>query len=297
MRRLKKTDMKENPPIADQRGGNRLEVEAAPESLAPHVSSFVHRDGRDVGGGVRILPELRTSIQIMTGDAYWIRGRAEGSDWGKAPRIGLWVPSVDWRLGYVSNHVRAFAVGLSPDVFRLLAGKPARATLGAILDLECAAPGLAAAIDPVADDSFTSWRARAERASIPLFVGWPRSPKPLDASLVILATAPYRAIERAAEVVGYSPRHFRRLFGGRFGASPKTWRRVLRVDRMLRQIHPAPWEEDDIVAEPIAFANQSHAIREFRALTGVTPAQYRRMQALGDLTLRSLGVEGVDPSE
>jgi hypothetical protein len=56
------------------------------------------------------------------------------------------------------------------DVFRLLAGKPARATLGAILDLDCAAPGLAAAIDPVADDSFTSWRARAERGmrGIPL---------------------------------------------------------------------------------------------------------------------------------
>lgn len=86
---MKKTDIKENLPIADQRGGNCLEVEAAPESLAPHVSSFVHRDERDVGGGVRILPELRTSIQIMAGDAYWIRGRAEGSDWGKAPRIGL----------------------------------------------------------------------------------------------------------------------------------------------------------------------------------------------------------------
>ena len=67
----------------------------------------------------------------------------------------------------------------------------------------------------------------------------------------------------------------------------------LRVDRMIRSLHDAPWEADAWADAPIAFADQPHAIREFRALTGLTPRAYVRAKRSGDATLRS--VSG-DPS-
>ena len=65
------------------------------------------------------------------------------------------------------------------------------------------------------------------------------------------------------------------------------------VDRMIRRLHDAPWEADAWAEAPIPFADQPHAIREFRALTGLTPRAYVRAKRSGDATLRS--VSG-DPS-
>ena len=93
-----------------------------------------------------------------------------------------------------------------------------------------------------------------------------------------------------------SQRHFRRELLRFHGVSPKRWQRAVRVDRTLRQLHAAPWEED-AYAEPAAFSDQPHAIREFRRFIGATPREYFRSKRTGDLTLRSLPVEGVDPPE
>jgi AraC-like DNA-binding protein len=104
-------------------------------------------------------------------------------------------------------------------------------------------------------------------------------------------------VAAAAEAAGLSERQFRRLFRARYGVAPKRYQRAVRVDRMLRQIHPRPWEADAHAERPIAFADQPHAIREFRALTGLTPGQYVRAKAQGDATLRSVYAPDVQPPD
>jgi AraC-like DNA-binding protein len=75
----------------------------------------------------------------------------------------------------------------------------------------------------------------------------------------------------AAEI-GWSRRHFATRFRGEIGLSPKVAARVLRLDRarslLVRRV-PA-----GLVAARCGYTDQSHLVREFRALAGCTPAAY-----------------------
>lgn len=101
-----------------------------------------------------------------------------------------------------------------------------------------------------------------------------------------LATRAVRLLERAdgrvgvravATALGANERQLERAFNRSVGLSPKVFGRVLRFRRAVRQIQrgidgrvPA-WTA---VAFGAGYADQSHLIREFKSLAGVTPTQY-----------------------
>jgi AraC-like DNA-binding protein len=75
----------------------------------------------------------------------------------------------------------------------------------------------------------------------------------------------------AAEI-GWSRRHFAARFRAEFGLSPKVAARVLRLNRaqsLLARGMPA-----GSVAARCGYTDQSHLVREFRALAGCTPNTY-----------------------
>jgi AraC-like DNA-binding protein len=129
-----------------------------------------------------------------------------------------------------------------------------------------------------------------------VFNAGPAIDDPLVASLGILATQEGGAVARAAAAAQLSERQYRRLFIRLYGVSPKRYQRAIRVDRMIRQLHDFPWEIDAYNA-PIPFSDQPHAIREFRAMTGITPRAYLRAKESRDTTLRSVPVDGVAPPD
>lgn len=270
-----------------------LAVHPPPTGLAPFVSGFVHRDEQVDGRAVRLLPDVRTSVQIMLADPYWIRERSEGEAWQRLPRVALWGPRHDWGYGFAAGRVTCFAFGLTPAGFRAITRGPARDWLNRAGDLKAVAPALAEAIDPRDAEPFTAWMARIVPVLEALFAG--TAPAPFDWSAVtgILAEEAGGAVHKAADAAGLSERQFRRVFEELSGVAPKRYQRALRVDRMIRQLHPAPWEADAAPDIPIPFADQPHAIREFRALTGLTPADYVRLKTGADRTLRSVPVDGV----
>lgn len=283
--------------LADTRLKNsaiaELAVHAPPPALAPFVSGFVHRDERVDGRAVRLLPDVRTSVQIMLADPYWIRERGEGEAWQRLPRIALWGPRHDWGYGYAAARVTCFAFGLTPAGFRAVTRRPARHWLNRVDGLDASAPALAVAIDPLDAEPFTEWMARVIPVLEAVFAD--AAPTPFDWSGVtgILAEEAGGAVRKAADAAGLSERQFRRVFEELSGVAPKRYQRALRVDRMIRQLHPAPWEADAAPDIPIPFADQPHAIREFRALTGLTPADYVRLKTGADRTLRSVAVDGL----
>ncbi len=283
--RLKKSAMTAQP--------GQLDIQPPPTGLAPFVSGFVHRDERVDGRAVRLLPDVRTSVQIMLADPYWIRERGDGEAWQRLPRIALWGPRHDWGYGYAAAHVTCFAFGLTPAGFRAVTGGPARRWLNRVEGLDALAPALAAAIDPREGEPFMEWMARIIPALEVVFAG--AAPVSLDWPGVtrILAEEAGGAVRKAADAAGLSERQFRRVFEALSGVAPKRYQRALRVDRIIRQLHPAPWEADTAPDIPIPFADQPHAIREFRALTGLTPADYVRLKTGADRTLRSVGVDGL----
>jgi AraC-like DNA-binding protein len=75
--------------------------------------------------------------------------------------------------------------------------------------------------------------------------------------------------------LGVSERRLERTFRFGTGLSPKEFSRITRIHAVLARIprldSDATWVK---IASELGFADQAHLIREFRALTGVTPARY-----------------------
>ena len=76
-------------------------------------------------------------------------------------------------------------------------------------------------------------------------------------------------------------RRFIELFVSEVGLTPKRYLRVVRFQRVLRQIHGAPRIDWSGVAYACGYSDQSHFIREFKEFSGLTPSQYRERATAG----------------
>jgi AraC-like DNA-binding protein len=80
------------------------------------------------------------------------------------------------------------------------------------------------------------------------------------------------SIGALAADIGWSRRHFTTRFRAEIGLAPKVAARVLRLERaraLLARGTPA-----GLVAARCGYTDQSHLVREFRALAGCTPNSY-----------------------
>ena len=79
-------------------------------------------------------------------------------------------------------------------------------------------------------------------------------------------------VETVAERLGFSPRHLRRLIRAETGLTPKTLHRVARLHDFLRRAEAGRLPVG-LAAAAAGYADQPHASREVRALTGLSPRQ------------------------
>ncbi|GID27197.1 helix-turn-helix transcriptional regulator [Paractinoplanes brasiliensis] len=79
-------------------------------------------------------------------------------------------------------------------------------------------------------------------------------------------------VGRVAEEVGWSNRHLTTRFRAETGLNPKEAARVARFDRARRSL--SPHRRIAEVAAAHGYADQSHLVREFRALAGCTPSEW-----------------------
>ncbi|GIF17572.1 AraC-like DNA-binding protein [Actinoplanes tereljensis] len=164
-------------------------------------------------------------------------------------------------------------VALRPLGCRALFGLPAAELAG--IDVDAAAVVGASAVAEIRDRlcSASSWPdrfavvddvLRRQLRSIRV------APEMLHASRRLLRNeAPVAVV--AAEV-GWSPRYLTDRFRAEIGLRPKEAARVARFDRARRAIGPGTRLAD--VAAAHGFADQSHLVREFRALAGCTPTRW-----------------------
>ena len=79
-----------------------------------------------------------------------------------------------------------------------------------------------------------------------------------------------------AEDAGISRRHLAKLFRAEIGATPKTMARILRFEHardMAKSVPRLAWAD---LAYAAGYADQAHLIREFRDLSGLSPADLLR---------------------
>ena len=112
-----------------------------------------------------------------------------------------------------------------------------------------------------------------------------RDARPADAlvrAAALALTRPEARVRDVASALGVSERQLRRRFDAAVGYGPKTLARVLRFRRAVRAIGAAgagaSWTS---VAYDAGYVDQSHLIREFRTLAGVTPARYAAERGVG----------------
>ena len=85
-------------------------------------------------------------------------------------------------------------------------------------------------------------------------------------------------IQELADAAGISLRHFQRRFLQLTGLNPKHYARICRIGHAIhhKELEPdVSWTE---LALESGYADQSHFIRDFKALTGVVPREFLRGQ-------------------
>jgi AraC-like DNA-binding protein len=148
--------------------------------------------------------------------------------------------------------------------------------------------------------SLESRAARAEHALLDRLRHQGRSWE-RDVELVARAIALLRrarggvGVREVAAALGIGERRLERGFDRVVGLSPKILGRVMRLGQAVRQIDtrggkaPAQWAS---IAFGAGYADQSHLIREFKALAGVTPARFAaERQAVGFVQYAEQGPE------
>jgi AraC-like DNA-binding protein len=90
---------------------------------------------------------------------------------------------------------------------------------------------------------------------------------------VIGHSADLSAIDHAANAVGYTNRHLRRVFLDFVGAAPGDYLRLRRFNTALRHMR-SPQNLTEI-ALAAGYYDQAHFCREFKDFAGLTPSEYR----------------------
>jgi AraC-like DNA-binding protein len=80
-------------------------------------------------------------------------------------------------------------------------------------------------------------------------------------------------IDRLARHLGITRRHLERRFRDEVGLGAKYMARISRVHAVLHALQQRPLLSGAEIAADCGYSDQAHLIREFRALTGTTPAR------------------------
>jgi len=88
------------------------------------------------------------------------------------------------------------------------------------------------------------------------------------------------AVRDTARALGLGERQLERLFAAEVGIGPKTFARVARLERALELMGGAARGQAALAAAA-GYADESHFIRDFRALALATPAEVARERHVG----------------
>jgi len=181
------------------------------------------------------------------------------SDEGRAVLVG---PATHAELPRLAPGTLIRGLRIEPYAIRTVFGVDADELTDRTLPLDAVLGSRAARV--LAD---AVWRPCAAdlRAALP-----DSSPDRATVGVVRALTAPStRSVDAIADRTGYSARHLRRLVRAETGLSPKALHRVARLQEFLRRAERGT--PVSAAAAAAGYADQPHATREVRALTGLTP--------------------------
>jgi AraC-like DNA-binding protein len=81
-------------------------------------------------------------------------------------------------------------------------------------------------------------------------------------------------VNRLADAACLSTKQFNRLFSEHVGSNPKEFSLIVRFQRALHTLEARPQTSLTALAHECGYFDQSHMIKDFKALSGYTPGEY-----------------------
>lgn len=250
--------------------------------LQPFVEAY---SVREAGFGTRQayvpLPARRDCfLEFYLQDRYRIVTVATGAEhW--APRCVLVGPSTQRTADLkLSGSLRVFSIRFSPVGFRALFGIPARLLRDEALEAEQAlGREIVEVHEQLASVGPTGWESIAEQYLLKrarILVWSPERRIASQAAATMQRSRGMVGVAGVAAESAVSTRHLERVFQEQIGVSPKVFARLLRLDHALEMARPGSnWAE---VASVCGYFDQSHLVRDFRAMTGATPMGFAALR-------------------
>jgi AraC-like DNA-binding protein len=215
----------------------------------------------------RVLPDGAVRLIVHLGDM---------SDAG--PRAIVAGPSTAPVLLRMRGHLHGLSVRLRPGAASAVVGLPLNELSGQAIALDDLWPGL------YLPDCLMAASNDAQRVALLQDVIEQRVDASRDTTAERQSRHAARLISDAggamplrdvATAIGLGERRLQQLFQRHIGLTPRAWSRLARLHaclRALRQPAPLPWAQ---LAVDAGFYDQAHLANEFRALSGLSPSEFR----------------------
>lgn len=253
-------------------------IQSGRAELAPWLIGYV---GGDIAGGSgltrRVIPARPNCfVQIILSGHHAMIDIERGNR-QEAPAVGLFGPLTHYHYNMeIPGPLRTFSVRLQPAAASQLFGidpgtlvdtfRPLDLPV-ALLETLRAAPDFAAMAGLV--DDWLVQLAKGKRG--------------IDA--VTSAANHLRhargivSVQELADEAGLSLRQFQRRFQALTGLNPKHYARLCRIGQAVHRKEMEPTASWTDLALECGYADQSHFIRDFKALTGTVPRNFLRGQS------------------
>jgi len=83
-------------------------------------------------------------------------------------------------------------------------------------------------------------------------------------------------LARLNQKIGYSPRHFIRMFKEQVGITPKAYLKIIRFQKAISEIEESKQVNWTGISQDCGFYDQAHFINDFKFFSGFTPEEYLR---------------------
>lgn len=101
----------------------------------------------------------------------------------------------------------------------------------------------------------------------------------VDYSVNVILTSPQQlSIQHIADKIGFSQKHFIKMFKEQVGVTPKAFLKLIRFQKAIHEIETTQMATWTTIAYECGYYDQAHFINDFKKFSGFTPKQFLNMK-------------------
>eukprot|EP01132_Coremiostelium_polycephalum_P015192 gene15192-18370_t len=246
--------------------------------LSPYIRHYLFLDSDDPG-----IKKLRLFSDGSTGLVFSFKNRLrseekKATEQNFLPGSFLYGQLENYRNLYSGGKTALLIVVFHPHGIRQLLGIPAQELQGQIIPIEFLfGPAGKELQDSLSESKIPQLIPILESFLLKLAAKNHSSPSFIEASVqLIVQTRGQLSSEQLSRFTGYQERQIERKFAEYIGLSPKKFCSIIRLHDFIKQLrNTLPNHHFTTMGYSSGYYDQSHQIREFKKITGLTPSQYQ----------------------